>query len=224
MTETLRFNLSKESPQQILGLVREQNFAGTDRDSNLDIELTDALGQDFIGSGLRDVSIVRVIGNLGDFAFCSFGDGQAEVAGDAGAYLGHSFHSGILVLQGNAKDNVGAIACGGTIAVLGNAGARLGIGMQGADLVVRGSVGNQAGLGMREGMIVVGGNAGKDLGLRMAGGTIYLRGDAESISDDIEEHRMREPDRLKIGLLMLKAGIKASGKEFRVYRSIHSRT
>jgi len=43
---------------------------------------------------------------------------------------------------------------------------------------------------------------------------------AESVSDDIEEQRLREPDRLKIGMLMLKSNIKSSGKEFRVYRAV----
>jgi glutamate synthase domain-containing protein 3 len=73
---------------------------------------------------------------------------------------------------------------------------------------------------MQSGTLVIGGNAGENLGHQLRGGSIYIRGEAKSISPDIEEARLREPDRLKLSLLLMKAGIKASAlKEFRVYRT-----
>jgi methylamine---glutamate N-methyltransferase subunit B len=222
LPEPLKILLQNPSAQKLAEVLRQHSAGRDSEGAELDIELTEASGQDFIGSGLRCASSVRVHGNVGDFAFCSFGEGQVDVSGNAGMYLGHSLHSGVVVLQGTASDHTGALATGGTIAVNGNSGDRLGTGLQGAEIVVRGSVGLQAGFAMQSGAILIGGNAGKGLGFRIAGGTIYLRGDAESLSPDVEEHRLREPDKLKISLLMLKAGLQASNKEFRVYRSVHA--
>jgi hypothetical protein len=73
---------------------------------------------------------------------------------------------------------------------------------------------------MRSGILVIGGDAGPELGAQFQGGRIYIRGQAESLTSDIEECRLREPDRLILSLLLMKAGLKASAlKEFRVYRS-----
>ena len=180
-----------------------------------------AHGQDFIGAGFRNVTEVQVHGAIGDFGFCSFGDGECQVDGNVGSFFGHSIASGIIIVRGHVKKAVGALGTGGLIAIFGNASDRAAVGMQGADVVVRGSVANYAGLGMQSGTLIVGGSAGLHLGHGMRGGTIYIRGDAESISPDIEEQRIREPDRLKIGMLMLKSSIKSAGKEFRVFHSIH---
>jgi glutamate synthase domain-containing protein 3 len=108
---------------------------------------------------------------------------------------------------------------GGLIAVYGSAGMRVGVSLQGADVLIRGNAGADVGFGMRSGTIIIGGSAGPNLGRGMRGGTIYVRGEATDVCSDIEEVRMREPDRLKLGLLLMKSGIKSSsGKEFRVYR------
>lgn len=185
------------------------------------VGIQSARGQDCIGAGFRNISEVAVHGVIGDFGFCSFGDGECHVEGNVGNFFGHSIASGIIIVRGHVKKAVGALGTGGLIAIYGNAGDRAAVGMQGADVVIRGSVGNYAGLGMQSGSLIVGGSAGLHLGHAMRGGTIYIRGDAESISPDIEEQRMREPDRLKIGMLMLKSSIKSVGKEFRVFHSIH---
>lgn len=231
----LCIDLSTFSPKQMMESIRAQVLAlarrketGHDASSSSDehwmlpsLKITGCAGQDGIGSGLRNISKLNVAGNLGDFAFTAFEAGDCRIDGRVGSFLGHSIHSGILIVNGHAEHAVGAMGTGGTIAVYGNAGDRIAAFLNGADIVVRGSVGEFAGLGMQQGCLIVGGNTGPNLGHRMRAGTIYVRGEVESHSPDIEEVRTREPDRLKIGLLMLKAGIKATGKEFRVFRPTH---
>jgi glutamate synthase domain-containing protein 3 len=108
---------------------------------------------------------------------------------------------------------------GGLITVYGSAKDRVGVSLRGADVLIRGNAGADVAQGMTSGTIIIGGTAGEKMGQGMTGGTIFLRGDAADISPDIEEFRLREPDRLKLGLLLLKAGIKSTaGKEFRVFR------
>jgi methylamine---glutamate N-methyltransferase subunit B len=186
------------------------------------LTVTGCAGQNHVGAGLRRVHEIALTGPVGDYGFCSFGDGECRIEGTVGNYFGHSIHSGIIIVNGHAGHSLGALGIGGTIAVYGNAGDRVATCLRGGEVLVRGSVGKHAGIGMQNGCLIIGGNAGPNLGHQMRHGTIYLRGDAESVSSDVEEHRLREPDRLKIGLLMLKAGIKASGKDFKVYRHIHS--
>lgn len=188
------------------------------------VSVVGAKGQDYIGTGIRGVHSINIQGSIGDFGMCSFGDGECNLDGNVGSFFGHSIHSGILVVRGDASHCVGALGVGGLISIYGVAGDRVAVGMQGADVMIRGSVADYACLGMQSGSLVVGGNAGRHLGKAMRGGTIYLRGEAESVSEDVEEHRLREADRLKIGLLMLKAGIKPTGKEFRVFRPIQGET
>lgn len=213
MTEPLQFDLGQSSFAAALQKIRDSKVS-----DETQLAFLQCKGADFLGCGLRAKGTVQFHGDLGDFACMSFRTADATVEGSVGNFFGHSIHSGSITVRGHAKNGVGTLGTGGLISIYGNASDRVAAGLQGADIVVRGSVGSLAGLGMREGSLVIGGNAGADLGRGMRAGTIYLRGDAESISPDIEEVRMREPDRLKIGLLMLKAGIKSAGKEFRVFR------
>jgi len=173
----------------------------------------------FVGVGLSHPNSIDIVGPVGDYAFCGADNVDVTVDGDAGEFAAHSLRSGQVVIKGSVTDSLGSMAVGGLVAVYGSAGARAGICLHGADIFVRGNVGAEAGFRMQQGTIIIGGNAGEQLGKRLQGGTIYLRGDAVSISADIEEQRLREPDRLKLGLLLLKAGIKTpSGKDFRVFR------
>ena len=226
LESVLNFDLEKTSLFELNNAVRLRAKSISEEQANdlssphISVTLTNARGQDFIGAGLRNVSQVIVKGSIGDFGFCSFGDGQSLVEGNVGDFFGHSIATGMLIVQGHAKDAVGAIGSGGLIAIYGNAQDRVAVGMQGADIVVRGSVRNYAGCGMQSGTLIIGGSAGLLLGQGMSGGSIYIRGESESISRDVEEQRLREPDRLKIGMLMLKSNIKSSGKEFRVFRAV----
>jgi formylmethanofuran dehydrogenase subunit C len=183
------------------------------------IHFKGASGQDYLGAGLNDLTSILVSGNAGKFAFCGLDNCECTLEGDAGDYFGHSLASGLLICQGSVGCGAGAMARSGLVAVYGTAGDRTAVSMRGADVLIRGNAGMLAGLDMRQGTLIIGGFAGEGLGTGMRGGTIFLRGDAPNISSDIEEHRLREPDRLKLGLLLLKAGIKTTvGREFRVFR------
>jgi len=223
---TLDFNLDLVSPTEILSAIRLHLSEIAQAESDVSavsihsVKISGAKSQDFIGAGVRGVSEIAVHGPIGDFGLCSFGDGQCYVEGNVGDFFGHSISSGVLVVNGNAGNATGALGAGGLIAVLGNAGDRTATGLQGADVVVRGSVANYAGIGMQSGTLVVTSSAGLHMGHGMCGGTIYLRGNAGSISPDVEEQRLREPDRLKIGMMMLKSNITGAGKDFRVFRPI----
>lgn len=187
----------------------------------LAIRIEGVANQDALAAGAFNIASLDIQGELGDFGLCASHDCECRIAGNVGHFFCHSLKSGLVILKGHAKDSLGALGCGGFLAIYGNAGNRLAVGLQGTEVVVRGSAGDFACLGMQDGCVVIGGNVGQELGRGMRGGTIYLRGEAESISPDIEEIRVREPDRLKIGLLMIKAGIKSAGKEFRMYRTAH---
>ena len=215
----LHFDVETTPPLEMLVALRTSRGVAISS-----VNLANARGHDFIGCGFREIAETVVQGSIGDFGFCSFGDGECKVSGNVGDYFGHSIVSGILIVRGNAMHSVGALGTGGLIAVYGDAGDRAAVGAQGADIVIRGSVGSLAGLGMQSGTLIVGGAAGNNFGKGLRGGTIYIRGEAESISPDVEEQRLREPDRLKIGMLMLKSNIKSTGKEFRVFRSTHTET
>ena len=227
METVLNFDLERVSPTEMLNAIQlhvsEVLSQSIDRSiiPMVSVGVQGARGQDFIGAGFRNISEVAVQGVIGDFGFCSFGDGECHVEGNVGHFFGHSVASGIIIVRGHVKTSVAALGTGGLIAIYGNAGDRAAVGLQGADVVIRGSVANYAGLGMQCGTLIVGGSAGLHLGHGMRGGTIFIRGEPESISPDIEEHRIREPDRLKIGMLMLKSSIKSVGKEFRMFHSIH---
>lgn len=183
------------------------------------IHFTGAIGQDYLGAGLSDMHSVLVSGKAGKFAFCGMENCECTLEENAGDDFGHSLASGLLICRGSVAHRVGAMARGGLIAVYGTAGDRAALSLRGADVVIRGNAGAMAAMNMQQGTLVIGGNAGPGLGTGMRGGVLFVRGDAKNISPDIEEHRLREPDRLKLGLLLLKSGIKATvGKEFRVYR------
>jgi len=204
-------------------LIDIENYRGSlgDGSPELAIRIEGVAKQDSFGAGLQGIGSLEIHGELGDFGLCALHDCECRVDGNVGDFFCHSLKSGLVIVKGHAKNSLGALGWGGFLAIYGNAGNCLAVGLQGSEVVVRGSTGDFACLGMQSGCVVIGGNVGHELGKGMRGGTIYLRGDAESISSDIEEIRVREPDRLKIGLLMIKAGIKSAGKEFRMYRSVH---
>ncbi len=186
------------------------------------ISLTSPDRRDHVGIRHGFDGALRVAGDLGDYCFMANQNAQVEVEGDVGHAFGHLQQSGSLVVHGTAEDAVGCFCQGGWIAIYGTAGIRAGAAMENGELIIRGNVGNEAGYRMRGGVLVIGGSAGKELGKDLEAGTIFVRGDVASLAEEIEEFRLKESDRFKLGLLMLKAGIKASGKDFRGYRKIPS--
>ena len=177
-------------------------------------------GKDYLGVGLKNLLKIETMGSIGDYGFAATSDCECAVQGNVGDYFGHSQISGTLLVMGSAGEGFAAMAQGGLSVVLGDSLDRPGASFRGAAVLVRGSVGAEAGFRMRSGILVIGGDAGPRLGHQLTGGRIYIRGQAESMTPDIEECRLREPDRLILSLLLMKAGLKASAiKEFRVYRS-----
>ncbi len=193
--------------------------ANSGDDDGIYVVLLGTQGSDFVGCGLKDLLKVETNASVGAYGFANTDNCECVVQGNAGDYFGHSQVSGTLTVMGSVSHSMGAMAIGGLNVVLGDAGDKAGVSLRGADLLVRGDLGSHAGYRMESGTLVIGGNAGPNLGAQMRGGSIYIRGEAQSISSDIEEARLREPDRLKLSLLLMKAGIRASAlKEFRVYR------
>lgn len=233
MARVIEIDLTDTHPARIQHVLDEA-FASPARLKKITIQETEeekdgiyvilmgGYGKDYLGAGIRNLLKVETVGSIGDYGFANTENSECIVQGNAGDYFGHSQHSGTLTIMGSAGRAVASMGQGGFLVVLGDAADEAGCSLRGADVLVRGDVGKRAGYRMRGGNLVIGGNAGTDLGHQLIGGTIYLRGDAESISAEIEECRLREPDRLKLGLLLMKAGIKASAiKEFRVYRSVN---
>ena len=120
LESALHFDLATVSPVEILRTIRQCG-----RGAVVSVRIVGANGQDYIGAGLRDIDEVVVKGEMGDFGFCSFGDGQGQVEGNVGNFFGHSIASGILVVRGHAKHSVGAMGTNGLIAIFGNAGDRV---------------------------------------------------------------------------------------------------
>lgn len=186
--------------------------------SILVIEIENCNAPDLIAPGLTNGCRVSVRGDLGDYCFCSVSNAEIEVQGRAGCGLGEAMESGSIIVHGDTGDATGAFNHGGLIAIYGNAGRRTGGGMCGGDMVVKGSIGSQGAFAMTDGTLLVFGKAGAMLGQRMTGGTIYIRGEAESMAPHIEVTRLRESDRLRIGLLLLKSGLKADARDYHVLK------
>ena len=187
-------------------------------DSAEGISVTGIAGQNGLAAAIAQRIKVTFHGHVGDlFALLNAG-GDLEVIGDVGAACGHSMAGGGILIRGHAGQALGAFARGGFIGIHGTAKEACGVGLSGADIFVRQSVGARAAQGMRSGNLVLGSDAGPELGKECVGGTIYLRGEAGSIAETLREVRMRESDAVRLGLLLVRAGIKGATKDFRVYR------
>jgi glutamate synthase domain-containing protein 3 len=187
-------------------------------DESAETSIVGAAGQAGLATAIRAPIKVTVSGNAGAWLGMLNAAGDLEISGDAGAGCGHSMTGGAILVRGHAGSALGAFARGGFIGVHGTAKDNCGLGLSGADIVVRQSVGPRAAHAMRSGNLVLGSDAGVELGLDCVGGTIYLRGEAASIAPTLREVRMRESDAVRLGLLLVRAGIKAATKDFRIYR------
>jgi len=231
MARVIEIQVSDAHPARLQHLI-DDAIENPDRLDAITIQTTDeepdaiyaivqgGSGKDHLGAGLKNLLKVETMGSIGDYAFACTSNCECVVQGNVGEYFGHSQVSGTLLVMGSAGRGVSAMAHGGLSVVLGDAAEQVAASLRGAAVLVRGNVGEQAGFRMRSGTLVIGGDAGPGLGHQLTGGRIYIRGEANDITPDLEECRLREPDRLKLSLLLLKAGLKASAlKEFRVYRS-----
>lgn len=172
-----------------------------------------------LGAGLEHNLSLAISGDVGDFVFLMSDQVDIDVKGHAGVGCGHSFVSGSVLIRGTAGDYLGAYATGGFIAVHGAAGKRCGLGLAGADVFVRSGVGDEAGCYMSSGTLVLGNGAGENIGYGMTGGLIYIRGEVKSVAEHARQVRMKDAESLRLGLFLARAGIKAGGADFRVYRA-----
>jgi glutamate synthase domain-containing protein 3 len=175
-------------------------------------------GESLVASGWQLKNPIAFDGNLGDYCLSHFCGTEADVIGNIGHCGAQSIQSGAVIIRGHAGNAVSAYGVSGLVAVYGNAGKRAAVALDGADVLIRGSVGTQAAYAMRSGSLIVGGSAGAELGKNMLGGVIYIRGDVASTASHLQEVKMREPDRMRLGLILLNAGVKSTGREFRVFR------
>jgi glutamate synthase domain-containing protein 3 len=183
-----------------------------------EVHILGATGQAGLASGIAQGIKVSVTGQVGAFFGLLNAGGDLELNGDCGAGCGHSMSAGGILVRGQAGHALAAFARGGFIGVHGSAKDACALALAGADIVVRQSVGARAAERMQSGHLVLGSDAGAELGKDAIGGTIYLRGTAASVSDQLQEVRMRESDAMRLGLLLVRAGIKGNAKDFRVYR------
>lgn len=156
-------------------------------------------------------------GDVGDYCAAALRDADVEILGTAETGLGHSLQSGVITIRKDAGLAVGAMASGGLIVIHGSAGARCGAGLQGADILVEGSVGSHAGAFMRDGTMVILGDIGPNAGYGASGGTWYVVGEVHQSAPQLTEARMKESDKLRLGLLLLNSGVDANAKDFRKY-------
>lgn len=179
------------------------------------IQITGATGRDSFLVNLGIAANIQVDGVLGDYAFAFNRVTNIRMEGNVGDGAGEGMISGAVRVRGNAGVGAGTAISGGTLAIYGIAGDYCGAAMRGGELFVRGNVGAAAGAGSLWGTIVIGGDAGEGLGDAMRGSTIFLRGNAVSLGRGVREAPLREREKLRLGLLLINAGIRGDVKDFR---------
>ena len=162
------------------------------RAENDDVEITDCLGQRFIGAGLSGKNLI-INGTPGNALGAYLNGSVIEVFGNAQDAVGDTMNDGKIIIRGNIGDCAGYAMRGGKIFVNGNAGYRAGIHMKAYKekipaLVIGGSAGSFLGEYQAGGIIIVLGlNAEKDIignfpCTGMHGGKMFLRGGCKEIT------------------------------------------
>ena len=131
------------------------------RNSEDDFEISNCLGQRFIGAGLSDKNLT--------------------IKGTPGNALGAYLNGSTINVFGNAQDAVGDTMNDGKIIIHGNVGDCAGYAMRGGKIFVKGNAGYRAGIHMKAykdkiPALVIGGSAGSFLGEYQAGGVIIVLG------------------------------------------------
>ena len=124
-------------------------------------EITNCLGQRFIGSGMKDKNII--------------------INGVPGNALGAYLNGATIEVKGNVQDAVGDTMNAGKITVHGSAGDAIGYAMRGGTILIKENAGYRAGIHMKAykeklPVMVIGGRTGSFLGEYQAGGLIIVLG------------------------------------------------
>ncbi len=131
------------------------------RNASTDIEISNCLGQRFIGAGLSDKNLV-IKGTPGNALGAYLNGANIEVFGNAQDAVGDTMNNGMIVVHGGIGDAPGYSMRGGKIFVKGNAGYRAGIHMKAYKEKIP--------------ALIIGGTAGSFLGEYQAGGVIIVLG------------------------------------------------
>jgi glutamate synthase domain-containing protein 3 len=166
-------------------------------------------------AGLNTTLRITVQGVVGDFCLAMIQAGEVRIHGAAGAGLGEGMAGGSIRIRGSAGLGCGVAIKGGTLAVYGDVGDHLGVAMQGGEIFVRGDVGAAAGAYGQRGTLVIGGDAGERLAFGAQEVTVYLRGRCPEIGRSLVEKPLTKADQLKLGLVLINAGIKGAPVGFR---------
>ncbi len=188
--ETVRIDAARTHYRDLNAAVREAVAAGTRR-----IEIANASGQRYLGTGLGVPIAIDVTGTAGN-DLGAFMDGPTiTVHGNAQDGCGNTMNSGEITVHGRAGDILGLSARGGRIFVRDGVGYRVGIHMKEyeglhAEIVIGGSAQDFLGEYMAGGVILVlgrdlpdGRHRSRFIGTGMHGGAIFLRG-------SVEEHQL----------------------------------
>ncbi|MEL6895311.1 MAG: tributyrin esterase [Planctomycetota bacterium] len=179
------------------------------------LQLDGLRGRDFALCGLNHPLYLRIPVSLGDYAFAFHQQSLVRVEGGVGHGVADGMRSGTLRIHGHAGHGAGVGMCGGTLAIYGNAGPAVGAGIRGGEIFIRGDAGPRTGVGAVRGTIMIGGDAGEELGDATSGASIFLRGAAASLSPGMVEAPLRQREVVRLGLLLLNAGIRGEAKDFR---------
>jgi formylmethanofuran dehydrogenase subunit C len=205
------------TPEKLDLFIREASFERFSNDVKA-VDVLDTKSADWGGCGWRYPIPITFHGSIGDFCLSGATELDATIHGDVGSNFCSMLTSGTAKASGCAGNATAAFARGGLVVIGSNSGDRSGVGLSGGDLMVLGSVGEQAGFQMQSGNLIIAGDTGSLLGLGATGGTIYVRGKPASVASNIEEDRMREADRLRLSLLLLKSGIDLKSAVWKVFR------
>ncbi|WP_417749091.1 tributyrin esterase [Rosistilla oblonga] len=208
-------DISELDAGEVLERLRAVEMPETIDHETSSIELRRARGGDNLLMGLDKPWRINVRGTLGDYALAFNRLAHVRVTGSVGDGLGESMVSGAVRVHGNAGVGVGVAMTGGTLAVYGNAGDGCAAALRGGEVFVRGDVGHNAAHGALHGTLVIGGDAGMNLGEAMMDAMIFIRGRIGSLGQGVAELPLIPKDSVRLGLLLINAGIRGDAKDFR---------
>lgn len=208
------FSLAELSDAEIRREIESVPTGETD-DEMANILISDVDGQDSALMRLNHPVRIKMEGDLGNFAFAFNAQSSIKLTGNVGHGIADGMISGTIRIRGDAGAGAGASMTGGTLAIYGTAGNHCGAGMRGGGIFVKGDVGDEVGVGALSGMIVIGGDAGENLGDAMNNVNVFLRGTPKSLASGVVEAPLRKREELRLGLLLISAGIRGDAQDFR---------
>jgi len=179
-------------------------------------------GAHSVACGLNANLDVHIHGHVGYYAAGMNQLASVTIHGNAGPGVAENMMSGRVHVKGFASTAAGASAHGGLLVIDGDASLRCGISLKGADIVVGGSVGSFSAFMAQAGRIVICGNAEDALGDSLYEAVIYVRGEVRSLGADARFEPMNETDVAAVSMLLDRAGLTHSPKEFRRVASAKS--